>query len=56
MFSRSAFVGGKRLIKNILLIIVTFLENNYIKTVLNSNKMLSENFKQISGIKLEIIG
>ena len=28
----------------------------YIKTLLNSNKILSQNFKPISGIKLEIIG
>ena len=56
MFSRSAFLGEKRLIKNIFLIIVIFLDNKYIKTLLNSNKILSENFKPISGIKLEIIG
>ena len=45
-YSRSAFLGEKRLIKN----------NRYIKTILNSNKILSENFKPISAIKLEIIG
>ena len=56
MFSRSAFIGEKWLIKNIFLIIVIFLENKYIKTLLNSNKMLSEIFKQISGKNLEIIG
>ena len=56
MFSRSAFPGEKRLIKNIFFIIVIFLDNKYIKTLLNSNKILSENFKPISGIKLEIIG
>ena len=39
-----------------LKIIVIFLDNKYIKTLLNSNKILSENFKPISGIKLEIIG
>ena len=55
-FSCSAFVGEKRLNKNIFLIIVIFLDNKYIKTLLNSNKILSENFKPISGIKLEIIG
>ena len=33
-----------------------FLDNKYIKTLLNSNKIPTENFKQISGIKLEIIG
>ena len=38
------------------LIIVIFLNNMYIKTLLNSNKILSESFKRISGIKLEIIG
>ena len=37
------------------LIIEIFLDNKYIKTLLNSNKILSENFKPISGIKLEII-
>ena len=56
MFLRSAFLEEKRLIKNIFLIIVTFLGNKYIKTLLNSNKILAENFKPISGIKLEIIG
>ena len=55
-YSRSAFVVEKRLIKNIFLIIVIFLDNKYIKTPLNSNKILSENFKPISGIKLDIIG
>ena len=40
----SAFLGEKRLIKNIFLIIVIFLDNKYIKTLLNSNKILSENF------------
>ena len=52
----SDFLGEKRLIKNIFLIIVIFLDNKYIKTLLNSNKILSENFKTISDIKLEIIG
>ena len=57
MFSRSAFLGEKGLIKNIFfLIIVISLDNKYIKTLLNSNKILSENFKPISGIKLETIG
>ncbi len=55
-FSRSAMVGENRLIKNIFLIIVIFLDNKYIKTLLNSNKILTGNFKPISGIKLEIIG
>ena len=56
MFSRSAFDGEKRLIKNtFFLIIVIFLDDKYIKTPLNSNKILSENFKPISGIKQEII-
>ncbi len=44
------------LLKIFFLIIVIFLDNKYIKTLLNSNKILSENFKPISGIKLEIIG
>ena len=51
MFSRSAFVGEKRLIENIFLIIVIFLENKYIKTLLNSNKMLS---KTIVGYSMPI--
>ena len=55
MFSRSAFLGEKRLTKNIFLIIVIFLDDKYIKTLLNSNKILSENFRPMSGIKLEII-
>ena len=38
------------------LIIVIFLDNKYIKTLLNSNKILSENCKPISVIKLAIIG
>ena len=33
-----------------------FLDIKYIKTLLNSNKILTENLKPISGIKLEIIG
>ena len=53
---RSAFLGEKQHIKNIFLIIVIFWDNKYIKTLLNPNKILSENFKPISGIKLEIIG
>ena len=44
------------LLKIFFLIIVIFLDYKYIKTLLNSNKILSENFKPISGIKLEIIG
>ena len=44
------------LLKIFFKIIVIFLDNKYIKTLLNSNKILSENFKPISGIKLEIIG
>ena len=44
------------LLKIFFLIIVIFLDNKYIKTLLNSNKILSDNFKPISGIKLEIIG
>ena len=46
-YSRSAFLGEKRLIKNIFLIIVIFLDNKYIKTYLNSNKILSENLNQL---------
>ena len=44
------------LLKIFFLIIVIFLDNKSIKTLLNSNKILSENFKPVSGIKLEIIG
>ena len=44
------------LLKIFFAIIVIFLDNKYIKTRLNSNKILSENFKPISDIKLEIIG
>ena len=43
------------LLKMFFSIIVIFLDK-YIKTLLNLNKILSENFKPISGIKLEIIG
>ena len=43
------------LLKIFFLIIEIFFDNKYIKTLLNSNKILSENFKPISGIKLEII-
>ena len=46
-YSRSAFLGEKRLIKNIFLIIVMFLDNKYIKTLLNSNKILSEILNQL---------
>ena len=44
------------LLKYIFLIVVIFLDNKYIKTLQNSNKIVSEKFKPISGIKLEIIG
>ena len=44
------------LLKIFFWIILIFLDNKYIKTFLNSNKILSEKFKTISGIKLEIIG
>ena len=44
------------LLKIFFLIIVIFLDNKHIKTLLNSNKILSKNFKPISGIKVEIIG
>ncbi len=53
--SRSAFLGEKRLIKNIFLNYCNIFDNKYIKTLLNSNKILSENFKPITSIKLEII-
>ena len=43
------------LLKIYFLIIAIFLDNKYIKTLLNLNKILSENFKPISAIKLEII-
>ena len=43
------------LLRIFFLIIVIFLDNKYVKTLLNLNKILSENFKWISGIKLEII-
>ena len=56
LYLRSAFLGEKRLIKNIFLIVVIFLDIKYIKTRPYSNKILSQNFKPISGIKLEIIG
>ena len=56
-YLRSAFLGEKRLIKNIFFLsIVIFLDNKYIKTLQNSNKIHSKNFKPNSGIKLEIIG
>ena len=50
------FSGKKRLIKNIFLTIVIFLDIKYIKTRPYSNKILSQNVKPFSGIKLEIIG
>ena len=50
------FSGKKPLIKNIFLIIVIFLDIKYIKTRPYLNKIISQNFKPISGIKLEIIG
>ena len=39
----------------LICLIFQYLDNKYIKTLLNLNKILSENFKPISGIKLEII-
>ena len=45
----------KDLLKIFFKIIVIFLDK-YIKTLLTSNKILSENVKPISGIKLKIIG
>ena len=44
------------LLKIFFLFIEIFLDYKYIKAHLNSNKILSENFKAIIGIKLEIIG
>ena len=44
------------LLKIYFLIIVIFLDYKYIKTLLNSNKIRSENFRPVCGIKLEIIG
>ena len=44
------------LLKIFFLIIVIILDIKYIKTHPYSNKILSQNFKPISGIKLEIIG
>ena len=56
-YLRSAFLGKKNdLLKICFLIIVIFLDIKYIKTRPYSNKILSQNFKPISGIKLEIIG
>ena len=52
----SAFLREKRLIFIFFLIIVIFFNIKYIKTRPYSNKILSQNFKPISGIKLEIIG
>ena len=42
-------------LSNILFFIVIFLDIKYIKTRPYSIKILSQNFKPISGIKLEII-
>ena len=50
------FSEKNNLLKIFFFIIVIFLDNKYIKTLLNSNKILSEKLKPISGIKLEIIG
>ena len=56
-YLHSAFLGGKNdLLKIFYLIIVIFLDIKYIKTRPYSNKILSQNFKPISCIKLEIIG
>ena len=53
----SAFLGEKDdLLKVFFKIIVIFLDIRYIKTRPYSNKILSENFQPISGIKLDIIG
>ena len=54
---RSSFLEEKNdLLKIFFFIIVIFLDIKYIKTFRNSNKILSQNFKPISGIKQEIIG
>ena len=54
---RSAFFRGKNdLLKIFFLIIVIFLDIKFIKTRPYSNKILSQKFKPIGGIKLEIIG
>ena len=50
------FSGKNDLLNIFCLIIVIFLDIKYIKTRPYSNKILSHNFKPISGIKLEIIG
>ena len=50
------FLEKNDLLKIFFLIIVIFFDNKYIKTLLNLNKILSENFKPITAIKLEIIG
>ena len=55
-YLRLAFLGEKWLIKYFFLIIVIFLDIKYIKICPYLNKILSQNFKPISGIKLEIIG
>ena len=44
------FTEENDLLKTFFLIIVIFLDNKYIKTLPNSNKILSENFKPISAI------
>ena len=50
------FLGKNALLQIFFLIIVIFLDIKYTKTRPYSNKILSENFKPVSGIKLEIIG
>ena len=56
-YLRSAFPRKKNhLLKIFFLILIIFLDIKYIKTRPFSIKILSQNFKQISGIKLEIIG
>ena len=55
-FRGRLFSEKNDLLKIFFLVIVIFLDNKYIKTLLNSNKIVAENFKPISGIKLEIIG
>ena len=55
-YLRSAFLGENDLLKISYLIIVIFWDIMYIKTRPYSNKIPLQNFKPISGIKLEIIG
>ena len=55
-YLRSAFLGKNDLLKIYFFNIVTFLDIKYIKIRPYSIKILSQNSKTISDIKLEIIG